>query len=457
MKSKMGIIILTIILVFFSQNGVSYADIEEMTYLDINLTAPLISRQAISLESNVGFSLYEKDDKLNPIFEIEDEYIKVTLSEDGDIHLMDLNDEMLFTIQEDDSYIMSGNDMEENVIKVERDKYRGYLQFINLGDSIRLINHIDIEEYLYGLVPREMPSSFPPEALKAQAVAARTYAIHNIDKHIKDGYSLCDTTHCQVYKGYDGEKPSTSEAVDETKGMLALYNGDTIDAQYHSSSSGYTNDSLDVWGGDHPYLKSVKDEYSLDAPYSKWDVSIDMVDLNSKLISNGIDVGHIKSVEVFESAENGNVKSLMIRGSSGSKEIKGSTFRSIIGSMDLKSTNFSIKTTEIADNILKSKHVYVMDGDKNKVNIDIKTATIMDKYGVKKISNSTNRAMTMDKVESLNIEEDTSNYSSSRIVIEGKGFGHGVGMSQFGAKKMAELGYDFEEILKFYYTDIDIL
>lgn len=457
MKNKIYYIILIILLLTLSQGKVSYADTEIPMYLDINLTRPLINKKSISLESMTGFSLYESNDKLNPIFEIEEESIKAVLNEDKDIDLIDLNGDVLFVIQADNEYLIRGNGIEENTIKVEKDRYRGYLHFKSVSGSIRVINHLDVEDYLYGLVPREMPSSFPLEALKAQAVAARTYAIYNIDKHKKDGYSLCDTTHCQVYSGYDGEKPSTTKAVDETRGMFALYNGNVINAQYCSSSSGYTNDSLDVWGGDQPYLKSVKDEYSCDAPHNKWDISIDLAELNKKLGANGINIGNLQSVEALEVTENGNVNSLILKGTLGEKEIKGSTFRNIIGNTELKSTNFNIKAVGAVDNIVKSKFLYVMDGSRNIVSLDIKKATIIDKYGRRRISNTANRAMSMDEEEDLDIGDNEEITYNSNITIEGKGYGHGVGMSQYGAKKMAELGFDFKDILKFYYTGIDIL
>lgn len=459
MKKKFYSIAMLMLVIVLFKGDISYGIMDEINYINIKLSKPLNNNHSINLESTMGFLIYEENDKLNPIYIINEEKINCTLNGNGDISLIDTNKDVIFTLPGDNTYLLYGNGSQENLIKIEKDRYRGYLNLSNTGGIIRVINHIGIEEYLYGLVPREMPSNFPPEALKAQAVAARTYAIHNMDKHKNDGCNLCDTTHCQVYLGYDGEKPSTTTAVDETRGILAFYDGQTIDAQYHSSSGGYTNDSKDVWGGDYPYLKAVKDDFSAESPYSSWSISIDINDLNNRLVSNGINIGVLEIVEVSKMSQNGNVESLLLKGSLGNEEVKSSTFRNIVGNMDLKSTNFSIQGVGIADNTIKSKYVYVIDANKNIVSLDIKKVAIIDKYGRRQISASSNRAMSMNKVESLDldIEQYQQNNYGSKITIEGKGFGHGVGMSQYGAKRMAELGYDFKEILKFYYAGIDIL
>lgn len=470
MKNKLCFMIILIFSASLFHSNISYGNIGDIDYINVNISKPIINKQAINFESIGGFSIYNKEDKINPIHEIEENSIKAIISENGDIDLIDLDQNYLFTIPQGGQYFLYGNGSFDSLIKIEKDNYRGYLCLDNIKGNIRLINHIYVEDYLYGLVPREMPASFPEEALKAQAVAGRTYAIHNKGRHSKDGYDLCASTHCQVYLGYDGEKASTNKAVDDTRGILVRYNGNTIDAQYHSSSSGYTNDSIEVWGGDVPYLKAVKDEYSVGAPSSIWNISLDMNALNSKLAANGINIGELQDIQISKVSENGNVNTLILRGSLANKEIKSSSFRSMIGNMDVKSTNFTIKTDgslgsigsapAISDSNIKSKEVYVMDGSKKIGTLDIKRASVIDKNGRSKISAKSTRAMSMNRVEELGIEIEIPQIivptnSNGKIIIEGKGFGHGVGMSQYGAKKMAELGYSFEDILKHYYTGID--
>lgn len=460
MKSKIYSALLLIIFLILFQNNSSSANIEKINYINIKITRPITNKQIVNLGSSGGFSIYEKSDKETPLYEISKDSLRVMLDANGDIALLDINDETVFTFPKGNSFLMGSSNLEENTIKIEKDKYRGYLYFKNTSGVLELVNHVDIEEYLYGLVPREMPSSFPIEALKAQAVAARTYANHNLNKHIKDGYNLCDTTHCQVYSGYDGEKPTTTKAVDDTRGMLAIYEGGTIDAQYHSTSSGHTNSSVEVWGGDLPYLVGVEDDFSSEAPYSKWETTLDMIELNNRLILYSINIGSLERIEVGNVSQDGNVETIVLTGTLGSKEIKGSQFRSIAGNTDVKSTNFVIKN-QLASGVnasINSKYLYVMDANRDIVSVDMKNVTIIDAFGRKKISSTTSRAIDMNNKEAnLGIAAYGESFSALKIVLEGKGHGHGVGMSQYGAKRMAELGYDFKEILKHYYTGIDIL
>ncbi len=456
MKKTYGYILTLMLLITLFYGKPSYANMENTEYIKVKLSKPLIKSDVVNLESSKGFSIYEENDKVNAIYLIDENKIKASIDEFQNIVFKDMEDNVIYTILKDNSLLLSSNDENEKLIKIENSRYRGYINFNIDGQRIRLINHVEIEKYLYGLVPSEMPSGFPIEALKAQAVAARTYAIHNKTKHIKEGFNLCDTTHCQVYSGYDVEKPSTNLAVDETKGILAYYNGNTIDAQYHSSSSGYTNDSISVWGGDSPYLKSVKDEYSIDSPYSNWNTSIDIQTLNERIIKYGIDIGNLQSIDISKVSLNGNVESLILSGTNGKKEVKSSVFRNIVGNMELKSTSFTIKNEGIIDNAPKTMY-YVMDGDKNMATLDLKVCNVIDANGRRKIATSSNRAIGIDGFRDFDRNDASGTQSISKLIIEGKGFGHGVGMSQYGAKKMAELGFSFKEILTHYYSGIDVL
>jgi stage II sporulation protein D len=149
-----------------------------------------------------------------------------------------------------------------DVLKVNQQPYRGIIElFINSTGSLSVINELHIEDYLKGVVPCEMsPLIFNElEALKAQAVAARTYAIRNMGQFSSDGYDLCSTSRCQVYKGYSAEHPLSNRAVDETRGIVATYNGEPINALYTSTCGGHTENGENVFGGQsYPYLKGVK-------------------------------------------------------------------------------------------------------------------------------------------------------------------------------------------------------
>ena len=135
--------------------------------------------------------------------------------------------------------------------------YRGYFRIVNLNGELILINEIPLEDYLRGVVPSEMPSGWAEEALKAQAIAARSYALANLGKHGSRGYDLKDNTEDQAYGGASSEKPSTNRAVYETTGIVVTYDQKIISAYYHASSGGQTVNTSDVWYKDLPYIKSV--------------------------------------------------------------------------------------------------------------------------------------------------------------------------------------------------------
>jgi len=144
--------------------------------------------------------------------------------------------------------------------------YRGVFIVQNINNELVLINNLPIEEYLLGVVPSEMPSGWSQEALKAQAIAARSYAIANRGKHAKYGYDLKDTTEDQVYGGATSEKPSTNKAVLDTESIVLTYDRKIIPAYYHASSGGQTKNSSEVWYKDLPFIKSVP---SFDANIAK--------------------------------------------------------------------------------------------------------------------------------------------------------------------------------------------
>lgn len=143
--------------------------------------------------------------------------------------------------------------------------YRGILRVENRGATITLINDICLENYLQSVVPSEMPSGWDMEALKAQSIAARTYAIANIGKHAKDGFDLVDTQMDQVYNGVKSEAESTNKAVCDTEGIIMIYNNKPISAMYSSSGGGQTVSALSNFGYDIPYLQSVP-SYDDDTP-----------------------------------------------------------------------------------------------------------------------------------------------------------------------------------------------
>jgi stage II sporulation protein D len=281
-------------------------------------------------------------------------------------------------------------------------------------DKIKLYNpyddsvaELDLEDYIKGVVAAEMPAEFHIEALKAQAIAARTYATSRAIKY-SSGHSdhpdapICSGIHCQAYLSLEelrqikGESwvenywAKIEEAVDSTKGLLIYYNGEIIEPLYHSTSGGMTEDAVNVFAADTPYLKAVISPYEEDAPKYKSTVNLTGEEFVSKIINKYPDANITKNnfyeqIKLIEKTDSGRIKKIAI----GKQIVDGRDLRDLFS---LNSTNFTI---------------------------------------------------TYDK--KLNL-----------IEIVTYGFGHGVGMSQWGANGMAKKGSDFIDILSHYYTGIEI-
>ncbi len=407
----------------------------ENDYLSIKLTSPIESKNLVKLYSEDGFAIYRKDDILNELEYFEDQYINIGLDEEGKISIMDSFNNILYSFRDDNLALSSRNGYDKK-IKVEDKNYRDYIYFKKQNNEIVVFNYVKLDNYLYGVVPREMPASFPIESLKAQAIAARTYTLFNLNKHGNEGYNLCDTAHCQVYDGMDGEHEETNKAIDETSGMVMTYNGNIIDAPYHSNSGGYTEDALEVWGNNVPYLTAVNDEYSQGSPNSNWSFSMTSDEINIRLKNSGINIGNVVDMEVLETSPNGRVSKLKVSGTAGEEILNKDKIRQVLGTTELKSTWFTVKREGDDRN---TKSIYAVDGENTIPQIiDLANSYIIDGELNKRPSRGTKSSNTGD------------------FIIEGKGYGHGVGMSQWGAKGMAESGYSCEEILKHYYTGVEI-
>ena len=344
------------------------------------------------------------------------------------------NGECEITIQSQDQ------SMAVPTIEYNNSKYRGKLLVKrNTNCDITVINQLPFEQYLYGVVPTEVPYSWNMETLKAQAVAARNYAIVSMGKHKDLGYDLCNGQHCQAYKGFSKENERTNQAVDETKSKLLTYNGKLVTPFYHSSSGGYTENSENVWNEAIPYIRAVDDKYGLGSPYDNWTNTIDCAGIKEKLTVAGIDLGDIININVLEISAFGRVQKIEIVGTKSSKILEKEKIRSVLGNSILKSIWYTVNTD--ADIFIKGR-IESQTEKKRGSTLYAITAT-----GVKKLTSTNNI---------LNIKGVTTNATAKIIPTEytfaGKGWGHGLGMSQYGAKGMAEAGFKYNQILEYYYT-----
>lgn len=341
-------------------------------------------------------------------------------------------------------------------VQLEDREYRGILEVLNTNNVFTLVNILPINEYLFGVVSAEMPASWDMEALKAQAVVARSYVMFNEKHNAHEDYTVCDTTYCQYYAGVEWENPRTAEAVLSTNNMILIYNNEPIEAVYYSSSGGVTANSEDVWIDRVEYLRSVEDIYEKE--YADWTRTFSLNELNTLLRESGYNIGELKEVSTINFEDTTRVNKLVFIGANGIQELENEDIRSFFYNAvggSLESRNFTILKGDKATNSTMTSdesvfvvganginqiyvsEINILDGDKNNENIYIN--------GVEEI-----------KVIDIPITNESTTGISDRITIAGKGLGHGVGMSQYGAKGMAEEGFKFDEILKFYYTGVDV-
>lgn len=428
--------------------GKVFADTGYDGFIKVRLTSPLRSDKIVKLYSEGGFSIYCMDN-LDKEFEFLDvEEIYATIGDNGEVTLLDSEGNIIYTLNDD--LIITSKDCKDRKVKVEDRYYRGFIMFNVSLDKLCVINYLSLEEYLYGVLPKEMGYSFHTEALKAQAIAARTYTIMNFNKHIEEGYNLCDATDCQAYGGMNVENAKTNEAVDDTEGMIITYNGYPIDAVYHSNSGGHTESASEVWGGNLPYLTGVPDEYSESYPNSRWQLKMDSKEIGDKLCNYSIDVGKVLDIIILDTTSNGRVKELLIEGDEGKTTLSGDKFRTIIGSNTLKSTFFTISKENIYDKEVK---IYSIDRNEYIDTIDLNNINVIGGDGNIRSVNNISSVITDRGVKNIDLDATP---MTVNFIIDGKGYGHGVGMSQWGAQGMAVNGYSFEEILKYYYRGVDI-
>ena len=293
--------------------------------------------------------------------------------------------------------------------------YRGKLKlFEDRFGKITVVNLIDLESYLYGVIKSEMLINSPIEALKAQAVVARTYAIRNQNKFTAElGFGLTDDVRSQVYNGVEDEHEIARQVVKETRGRILTFEGVPISAFYHSACGGSTLNSKDWHGKSIPYLLSKACPYCSVYKDYEWDVEFTYAQIKLKLRESGHKIAQIERIEA-KSNPDGRLASLRIIHSGGEIKLSGTQFRSLMGASVVRSTMAQIGDVNLASNSKAS--------DSAELAILSIIHGRMQKYG--------------------------------SVTFKGTGFGHGVGLCQWGAKGLAVKGFDYEKILKYYYSGI---
>lgn len=265
--------------------------------------------------------------------------------------------------------------------------YRGAIWFkpVCQGTEItfQAINIVDLEDYLLSVVPSEMPTVWHKEAVKAQSIAARSYAVANYWKNEKDSYDLKDTTDDQVYLGVESETAAGNQACDETVGIVLKHNQKVISAFFHSTSGGATEHGENVWGKEIPYVQSVLD-YDDNSPHFAWQRRFN-IDQAEKAF--GLKAGTLLSIQPFWKVSTNRIKQAAIVSSGNTTVLSGERLRQLF---KLPSSIFNVS------------------------------------------------------------------FEDGSYIFAGRGFGHGLGMSQYGARTLAESGYNAAQILSYYYRDVSV-
>jgi len=267
----------------------------------------------------------------------------------------------------------------DGVVWIGDNWYRGRVLLMREGGGVTAVNYVDMEDYLYSVVGAEAVPSWPQEALKAQAVAARSYALHQRNNTRNGVYDVDTTTRTQVYKGLGSEYTTTHQAVKATANQVMTYNGQVILAVFHSSSGGHTENVEDVWTSPLPYLRGVVD-YDQTSPVFSWNKNVSPNQVNRALGG----VGNIRSMTPEKTTPQGRVVSMRVIGDRTTRSVKGTDLRQ---ALELRSTLFRVSL------------------------------------------------------------------GNGGVQVSGRGFGHGIGLSQWGTYYLAQNGVNYQQILAHYYQN----
>jgi stage II sporulation protein D len=265
--------------------------------------------------------------------------------------------------------------------------YRGYIDLIAQNNGkLLIVNTLEIEQYVRGVLYHEVTDRFPMQAMMAQAVAVRSYALYQIKQRKKLDYDVTSDIYSQVYGGQSGERYRTNIAASRTEGEILTFAGEALPAYYHSNSGGYTENVSYLWNHALAPLNGREDPYSLEAPNKQWKKNFRSSDVQKLLNDAGFAIGPIQQIDITERTPSGRVKTLVITSRDGkSVEVPGKKFRDIVGPNELKSNLYDIQMQGWFFDVL------------------------------------------------------------------GRGWGHGVGLSQWGANEMARQRFEYDQILGFYY------
>jgi len=278
----------------------------------------------------------------------------------------------------------------EQPVRLNGRAYRGSLTVHNRSGILLVVNEVDLEQYLYGVVPREISKTWSAEVIKAQAVVARTFALRLRLDGENPLYDLDNSTFSQMYEGADIEDARVNGYIDQTSGEVLAYKNVLAQVYYHSTCGGETESAEDLWGKFVPYLQSVTCRFCAPSPYFSWTFRLSTRDVEKLLKKKGFDLLP-ETVRVKRLTASRRAGVLVFSGKKASLEMKANDFRTLAGTKELKSLLFTVRS------------------------------------------------------------------GPSGFIFEGHGFGHGVGMCQWGAKGMSDQGMEYLRILQYYFRGTKVV
>ena len=399
--------------------------------------------------------------------------------------------------------------------------YEGELVLRAVNGDISVVNRLDIEKYLRGVLGYEVNPTWHIEALKAQAVISRTYALAQMGRHNAQGYDVCPKDHCQVYRGTSVHHASTDRAIAQTRGKVLTWRGELAQTYFCSDSGGATADVKDVWGKPIPYLIVRKEPYPSDSAKSTWQVTLTASEIANALAKKGKGVGKLRSMSIAKRDSAGRATVLSFTGSGGTSTLTSAQFRMLVGARNVRSTFFEFSPGARHDNAVspaplrksspkkkkaekpfrKKKFDYSTEPLTEEENDQLNTLIAQKRYTVDErvdmLSHPERKRYYLEKIIGAsgapagsgkspateaeaadeppvratraateeNVREaaprkakgsSTADLTGGKVTLYGTGWGHGVGLSQYGAKAMSEHGWSYEKILEYYYPGTKI-
>jgi len=369
-----------------------------------------------------------------------------------------------------ESIYLFGN---KDIVQLNKNLYRGHLQADITDKGARIINHVGIEDYLRGVVGSEIGSLSPPESLRAQTVIARTYAYASRNKHGSEGADVCDSTHCQVYKGVGAERATIDPAVQATRGIIMISDGEPISTLYHASCGGMTSDNDKVFGGaPRSYLRRVICPFCREGTNFRWTRSVTTAALIKALRGEKIVFSRLYDAEIESPQYMDRVTNLILHTNTGTHKVRGTTIRRLF---NLPSTTFVLGNRGLARQIIAAATpIETLKDEKSKQKNAIMIASLLDDAadgpaqlmiltasGLKRTLRPEEGWQTIglyptgdeapDSVATLSPARTT---PLEQLQLFGRGFGHQVGLCQAGTIEMGKRDWSYRQILAFYYSNV---